>query len=135
MLQDNQPHADSNHGLAQDETSSFSAPYRHRGYKKTLNALRDALHQDSAVILKGVEGTGKSTLVAEIIGEYQHKGVPVVTFDKPLQKPAQLYAQLADSLSVPKQKKDLIRALRNTKKRANTVWSLLTRKQLIPKKM
>ena len=115
MLEENQLHAESNHGLEQSESSSFTAPYRHKGYRRTLDALREALNRDSAVILKGVEGTGKTTLISELISEYQHKGVPVVSFTAAITKASQFYAQLADSLSVPKQKKDLVRALRNTK--------------------
>jgi len=115
MLEENQLQAENNHGLEQNDSSSFSAPFRHKGYRKALDALREALNKENSVILKGVEGTGKTTLVSELIGEYQNKGVPVVSFTTVINKTSQFYAKLADSLSVPKQKKDLIRALRNTK--------------------
>ncbi len=115
MLEENQLQAENNHGLEQNDSSSFSAPFRHKGYRKALDALREALNKENSVILKGVEGTGKTTLVSELIGEYQHKGVPVVSFTTAINKTSQFYAKLADSLSVPKQKKELIRALRNTK--------------------
>ncbi|MDO6593445.1 ATP-binding protein [Neptuniibacter sp. 1_MG-2023] len=114
MLQENQLHAESNHGSENSEQPLIT-PYRHRGYKKALYALRDALDNHSAVILKGVEGTGKTTLVSELISDYQHKGVPVVRFDTALTKPSQFYSKLAECLKVPKQKKDLIQALRDTK--------------------
>lgn len=114
MLEENQRIAGHHHGI-EEQDSSFTGPYRHKGYKRTLNALRDTLEQEGAVILKGVEGTGKTTLVAELISEYQHKGVPVAVFDKAMTRSSQFYGTLADTLSVPKQKNDLVRALRNTK--------------------
>lgn len=114
MLQENQLHAESNNG-SDNSAHPVTTPYRHRGYKKALYALRDALDNHGAVILKGVEGTGKTTLVSELISDYQHKGVPVVRLDTALTKPSQFYAELAECLQVPKQKKDLIQALRDTK--------------------
>lgn len=114
MLQGNQLSADQNQGTDQND-SSFTGPYRHKGYKRALSALRNALQTESAVILKGVEGTGKTTLVTELISQYQHKGVPVVNLVQQLHKAPQLYAKLAEALEVPKQKKELINALRNTR--------------------
>jgi len=114
MLKDHQLSADNNNGSDHKE-SSFTGPYRHAGYKHTLKALRESLNSDNAVILKGVEGTGKTTLVNELINEYQHKGVPVAVFSHTLTKSAQLYAKLAEVLDVPKQKRALIQALRSTK--------------------
>ena len=70
MLEENQLQAENNHGLEQNDSSSFSAPFRHKGYRKALDALREALNKENSVILKGVEGTGKTTLVSELIGEY-----------------------------------------------------------------
>lgn len=115
MFKENQQPSDNDNGIEASE-SSYTAPYRHRGYKKTLYALRDALDNQNAVILKGVEGTGKTTLISELMSDYQHKGVPVIRFSSKLTKASQFYSQLADCLEVPKHKKDLIRALRNTKK-------------------
>lgn len=115
MFKENQQPNDSDHGIETSE-SSYTAPYRHRGYKKALYALRDALDNQNAVILKGVEGTGKTTLISELMSDYQRKGVPVIRFSSRLTKVSQFYSQLAECLEVPKHKKDLIRALRNTKK-------------------
>lgn len=115
MFKENQQPSDNDNGIEASE-SSYTAPYRHRGYKKALYALRDALDNQNAVILKGVEGTGKTTLISELMSDYQHKGVPVIRFSSKLTKVSQFYSQLADCLEVPKHKKDLIRALRNTKK-------------------
>ncbi|WP_415883723.1 AAA family ATPase [Neptuniibacter sp. QD34_54] len=114
MLPDNQRNVDHING-SNETDSSFTGPYRHAGYKRALSSLREALNFENAVILKGVEGTGKSTLINEFISEYHHKGVPVAIFNEPLTKTSQLYSKLADTLEVPKQKKELIRALRNTK--------------------
>ena len=114
MLKENQLNAEHVDGT-NDESSSFTGPYRHAGYKRALSSLREALNYENAVILKGVEGTGKTTLVGELISEFQHKGVPVAVFNDPLTKTSQLYSRLADTLEVPKQKRDLIKALRNTK--------------------
>lgn len=114
MYQENQPSAENNQGSNQQE-DSFTGPYRHRGYKRALEQLRDGLTKENAVILKGVEGTGKSTLIAELVSEYEHKGVPVAVFRDALPKAAHFYAVLAETLGVPKQKNDLVRALRNTK--------------------
>ncbi|WP_415894980.1 hypothetical protein ACMXYQ_13115 [Neptuniibacter sp. PT34_22] len=114
MLKENQLNAENVDGT-NDDTSSFTGPYRHAGYKRALSSLREALNYENAVILKGVEGTGKTTLVGELISEFQHKGVPVAVFNDPLAKTSQLYSRLAETLEVPKQKRDLIKALRNTK--------------------
>ncbi|EAR60406.1 ATP-binding protein [Neptuniibacter caesariensis] len=114
MYQENQPSAENNQGSNQQE-DSFTGPYRHKGYKRALEQLRDGLTKENAVILKGVEGTGKSTLIAELVSEYEHKGVPVAVFRDALPKAAHFYAVLAETLGVPKQKNDLVRALRNTK--------------------
>lgn len=114
MLKENQHNVENVDGTNGD-TSSFTGPYRHAGYKRALSSLREALNYENAVILKGVEGTGKTTLVGELISEFQHKGVPVAVFNDPLTKTSQLYSRLADTLEVPKQKRDLIKALRNTK--------------------
>lgn len=114
MMKENQLSAENIDGT-NDDNSSFTGPYRHAGYKRALNSLREALNYENAVILKGVEGTGKTTLVGELISEFQHKGVPVAVFTDPLTKTSQLYSRLADTLEVPKQKRDLIKALRNTK--------------------
>ena len=115
MITDSQANRDTPQGLETDSHSALAAPYRHKGYKKVLHALREALDQDNAVLLKGVEGTGKSTLVQELISEYKHRAIPIVSLNEPLEKAAQLYAQIADSLAVPKEKKALISALRNTR--------------------
>ncbi|WP_415890500.1 hypothetical protein ACMXYV_04090 [Neptuniibacter sp. SY11_33] len=114
MLKESQLSAENIDGT-NDDSSSFTGPYRHAGYKHALNSLREALNFENAVILKGVEGTGKTTLVGELISEFQHKGVPIAVFNDPLTKTSQLYSRLAETLEVPKQKRDLIKALRNTK--------------------
>ncbi|PIE23656.1 MAG: hypothetical protein CSA60_04370 [Neptuniibacter caesariensis] len=114
MYQENQLKAEKSQGSIQSD-ESFTVPYRHKGYQRALQQLRKTLSECNAVILKGVEGTGKSTLVAELVCEYEHKGVPVAVITKALPKAANFYALLADTLGVPKQKADLIQALRDTK--------------------
>lgn len=115
MITDSQANSNTAQGLEIDSQTALAAPYRHKGYKKALNALREALEHENAVLLKGVEGTGKSTLVQELVNEYKHRAIPIVSLNEPLEKAAQLYAKIADSLAVAKEKKALINALRNTR--------------------
>lgn len=89
--------------------------YRHNGYIEALNSLREALNTNSSAILKGADGTGKTTLINELIEEYKQKDIPVILFNQPLARASQFFSQLAETLAVPKQQKELIHALHGTK--------------------
>ncbi|WP_415902982.1 AAA family ATPase [Neptuniibacter sp. QD29_5] len=103
------------HIRSSESIPSYTEPYRHTSYKRALSGLREALQSENSVILKGVEGTGKSTLINELISEFQHIGVPVAIVNKPLTEPSQLYSQLTGALKATTQKEDLLRTLQSLK--------------------
>ncbi|WP_415905291.1 AAA family ATPase [Neptuniibacter sp. QD48_55] len=94
---------------------SYTEPYRHASYKRALSELRKALQSENSIILKGVAGTGKSTLINELINEFQKNGIPVAIINKPLTEVSQLYSKLSDALKSTAQTEDLSRTLQSIK--------------------
>lgn len=103
--------------LTTDAISSVDYPHRHKGYVTAFSELLDNLSTHNATILQGAEATGKTTLTCEVIQKQQEQGVQVITFTKAVNTPRQLYSLLAEALNVPKLKKDLVQALRQSKEK------------------
>lgn len=88
-----------------------------RGYRQALQGLHEHLHSDNAVFLCGSQGSGKSTLISELIAEFNAHGTPHLLFTEPLHRSVSLYKALAEELDLPppRKKDQLLRKLHELK--------------------